>query len=68
MSSATVDAYTMLTSKLGYGLHSASALIAAGATWPLLHALFDAGLIRVVRFDDVPGSDRTMPIYRLMFA
>lgn len=64
----TVDAYTTLTSRLGFGLHSAAALIGAGATWPLLHALADLDLIRIVRFDDVPGTDRTMPIYRLMFA
>lgn len=64
----TVAAYTALTAKLGYGLHSARALLDAGATWPMLHALADLDLIRIVRWDDVPGTDRTMPIYRLMFA
>lgn len=66
--SPTVAAYTALTNRLGYGLHSARALLDAGATWPLLHALADLDLIRIARFDDVPGTDRTMPIYRLMFA
>ncbi len=62
-----IDAYTALTTKLGFGLHSAAALIGAGATWPVLHALADAGLVRIVRFDVVHGSNRAMPIYRLMF-
>jgi hypothetical protein len=67
MTTELLASYSSITAHIGFGLHSSARLICAGATWPMIHALTDAGLIAVARFDDVLGTDRTMPIYRLYF-
>lgn len=62
-----ISAYSVLTTTVGFGVKSAAELIAAGATWPMLHAMTDLGLMRIERFIDVPGTTRSMPMYRLFF-
>lgn len=62
-----IAAYAALTDAVGFGLKSAAELIAAGATWPTLHAMTDLGLMRIERFIDVPGTTRSIPMYRLFF-
>lgn len=64
---ATLDAYAALTARVGFGIHSSTQLLRAGADWPLLHKLTDAGLIRIERWIDTPGTDRSTPLYRLLF-
>ena len=56
-----LQTYSRIAGALGFGRHSAATLIAAGASWPTLHALVDAGLIRC---ESVYGSTI---IYRLLF-
>ncbi len=61
-----LTAYLAATSILGFGLHSAARLRSVGLTWGQIHALTDAGLMRVetIHFD-LPGNAAV--IYRLFF-
>lgn len=67
MTEELLAAYNAITAKTGFGLHSAHTLIAAGATWPLLHKLTDAGLIRVHRVWMESEKNPHSITYRLFF-
>lgn len=64
MTEELLAAYNTITSKTGFGLHSARDLISAGATWPLLHKLAEVDLIRIHRVGMESASSIT---YRLFF-
>ena len=66
LSASTLAAYLTTTSTLGFGLHSAARLLAAGLSWGQIHELTSAGVVKVHTVHAALNGNAAV-IYRLFF-